>query len=425
MIEKRNRKGRNGRGYHVYRVRWRDELGRERSRTFDRTEDARAFEARVRTLKRTEDLARLDSGKETLAEFAADWWRLHATPELERNTLLTYASLWNSHALPRLGGYRLRDITPMVVVAFRTDLEAAGVGREAARKTMTMLQGMLQRAVEWQRIDSNPFSSVRKPAPATKRAVRPLSPATVEELRQRVSTADDPRDATLVSVLAYAGLRPQEALALEWRHVRERTLLIEQALADGELKGQKTGRPPRTVDLLAPLKQDLREWRLRQGRPPADAFVFPTARGGPWREHDWRNWRKRVYARAAAACGIDGARPYDLRHSFASLLIHDGRHSIVDIAAQLGHDPTMTLSTYGHVMAELREAPRRSAEEEIRAARERVTQPSRAAECGPNVAHEPVPGQLSLLETPDLQEALCRTRTDDPFLTMEVLYQLS
>jgi hypothetical protein len=26
---------------------------------------------------------------------------------------------------------------------------------------------------------------------------------------------------------------------------------------------------------------------------------------------------------------------------------------------------------------------------------------------------------------PYLSEALCRTRTDDPFLTMEVLYQLS
>ncbi len=64
------------------------------------------------------------------------------------------------------------------------------------------------------------------------------------------------RDVALVSVLAYAGLRPQEALALTWRHVRERTLLIEQALADGELKGQKTGKPPRTVVLLAPLRQD-------------------------------------------------------------------------------------------------------------------------------------------------------------------------
>jgi excisionase family DNA binding protein len=83
------------------------------------------------------------------------------------------------------------------------------------------------------------------------------------------------------------------------------------------------------------------------------------------------------------------------------------------------------LSTYAHVMAEPREGPRRNAEDEIRAARERVSDPFQDEQCGPNAAHEPIPGQLSLLEARDLQEALYRTRTDDPFLTMEVLYQLS
>ncbi len=43
---------------------------------------------------------------------------------------------------------RLRDIKPQTIVHFRADLEHAGVGHEAIRKTMTMLQGMLQRAVE-------------------------------------------------------------------------------------------------------------------------------------------------------------------------------------------------------------------------------------------------------------------------------------
>ena len=63
----------------------------------------------------------------------------------------------------------------------------------------------------------------------------------------------------MISVLAYAGLRPQEAPALTRGHVRWRTLLIEQAVADGELKGQKTGEPPPPVTLLSPLKQDLAE----------------------------------------------------------------------------------------------------------------------------------------------------------------------
>jgi integrase len=163
--------------------------------------------------------------------------------------------------------------------------------------------------------------------------VRPFPPAVVEAVRSVLLEQGRLGDATLVSVIAYAGLRPQEALALQWGHVRRRTILVEQALVDGQLKGQKTGRPPRTVDLLAELARDLAEWSLAAGRPAPDAYVFPAASGGPWRDHDWRNWRRRVYVPSAQAAALGTPRPYDLRHSFASLLIHEGRHSIVDIAA--------------------------------------------------------------------------------------------
>ena len=71
----------------------------------------------------------------------------------------------------------------------------------------------------------------------------------------------------------------------------------------------------------------------------------------------------------AEEVGLDGARPYDLRHAFASLLIHEGRLSVVDIAAQLGHNPTVCLDTYAHVMAEQRGAEPVSAAEQIAVAR--------------------------------------------------------
>ena len=415
----------------VWRVRWYDELGAERSKSFDKATDAKAFEGKVRTLKRAGDLGELDAGLETLAEFADEWWRLYAASNLERATLLNYSSMWNNHALPRLGHRRLRDLTPQVIVAFRAELEADGVGHEAIRKTMAMLQGMLQRAVEWQRIRSNPVKVVRKPPAKRLRAVRPLAPLHVEQLRKLLLDDGRLRDATLVSVLAYAGVRPQEALALTWRHVRPRTLLIEQAVSDGELKEQKNRRPPRTVSLLAPLRRDLAELRLAAGRPSDDAYVFAGARGGPWTEHDWRNWRRRVYAPAAEALGIAAPRPYDLRHSFASLLIHEGRLSIVELAHQLGHNPNVCLSTYAHVMAELDDARGMSAEEQIQQARSEVGLAG-PHECGPNAAQDPVARVAAEPEnekTPAaagvLDQALCRTRTGDPFLTMEVLYQLS
>jgi integrase len=81
-----------------------------------------------------------------------------------------------------------------------------------------------------------------------------------------------------------------------------------------------------------------------------------------------------VFAPAASAAGLDRLRPYDLRHSFVSLLFTEGG-TVIEVARQAGHSPTMALETYGHVIEELEGAERRSAEEIIRAAR--VGEPKR------------------------------------------------
>ena len=54
------------------------------------------------------------------------------------------------------------------------------------------------------------------------------------------------------------------------------------------------------------------------------------------------------------------------------------RLSVVEIAAQLGHNPTVCLDTYAHVMAEQEEGERLSAEEQI--VRARLALRSTAAE---------------------------------------------
>ena len=104
--------------------------------------------------------------------------------------------------------------------------------------------------------------------------------------------------------------------------------------------------------------------------PAGDDRAAVISRDGAfWRETDWRNWRRRVFRPAADAVGLVGARPYDLRHAFASLLIAEGRMSIVEIAAQLGHNPTVCLDIYGHEMAERWSGELRSAEDLINRAR--------------------------------------------------------
>jgi integrase len=101
----------------------------------------------------------------------------------------------------------------------------------------------------------------------------------------------------------------------------------------GLLKTTKTGRT-RTVRLLAPLAADLREWRIACGRPADDALVFPGHRDSVWSDDAWRYWRRRVFGPATRAAGIAApVRPYDLRHSFVSLLIAEGSERRRDRAA--------------------------------------------------------------------------------------------
>ena len=83
-----------------------------------------------------------------------------------------------------------------------------------------------------------------------------------------------------------------------------------------------------------------------------------------------------MFQPAAKAAGLGSIPPYDLRHSFVSLLIAE-RRTIIDVARQAGHSPTMALNTYGHVFDELDGAEPASAEELIRAARATLVRPPR------------------------------------------------
>jgi integrase len=152
-------------------------------------------------------------------------------------------------------------------------------------------------------------------------------------------------------------------------------------------KTTKTGRT-RSVRLLAPLAVDLAAWRLASKRSGADDLVYPTTTGELWRDHDWRNWRRRVFDPLAASMGVSGMRPYDLRHAFCALLIAEGL-SVVEVARQAGRAPTMTLDTYAHVMADHDGADRLSAEAAIRSAREAEV----SGMCPPEAPTPSQPGQ--------------------------------
>jgi site-specific recombinase XerC len=76
------------------------------------------------------------------------------------------------------------------------------------RKALSVLQGIFSCAVAWGHVQTNPVVGVRKPSAKRIRAISPASPALVERMRAELLRTHGRRDAMLVTVLAYAGLRP-------------------------------------------------------------------------------------------------------------------------------------------------------------------------------------------------------------------------
>src|SRR5919107_1964791 len=83
----------------VWRVRWR-ESGQPHSRVMGSKRDAELFEGEIKRRKRLGQLAQIDAGRQTVAEFAREWWRMHAEPNLTSRTRETYAVVFDKHILP-------------------------------------------------------------------------------------------------------------------------------------------------------------------------------------------------------------------------------------------------------------------------------------------------------------------------------------
>ena len=240
-------------GSVVWRVRWR-QGGRNRSKVLGRRRDAEAFDAELRRKKRTGELAALDAGKETLAEFGEEWWRLYAEPNLAAMTLQVYAVLWDAHVLPRLGSFQLRELTPAVISRFRLQLEADGAGRVSIAKAMTLLQGVLQRACEWDRLSRTlPVRCASRAPPETERAQSRVHPAR-EPRGRRAGQSDRP-----LQVARHAGrrqMRHEQSVIFDTKRQHPRSV-EESACLSAERRAcgpPALVRGPRGVPICASLR---------------------------------------------------------------------------------------------------------------------------------------------------------------------------
>jgi len=354
-------------GSVVYRVRWRvgGRATTQASRTFDREDDARDFDRRVRRLKQTGDPALLADDITLRDYILGEWWPNYAERRLALSTQESHSIDLDLRIVPRLGDIRLTQLRPSVIERFVADLERAGTGRATIVSTLAVLQGVMKRAVRDYNLPGNPVKQIDKPSQRRERDPVLVTVEQVEAMRGWCLNRGDRRSATLISLLAYAGPRPEsEALPLRWNAIRRRSILFRATKRGAAYE--------RATRLLAPLADDLRAWRETCGEPAAEAPVIPNRRGAPWAEYDWDNWRNRTFRAAATAAGLptdtpDGARrvrPRDLRSSFATLLIYEGQPPQY-VAEQLGHSAATLLRDYARVWQDFDPSQRVSAEEQI------------------------------------------------------------
>jgi len=339
-------------------VRWRED-GRHRSRRgFSSPEAAQEFNALKRREARLGAHGVAEPAAVRLEVWLADWWERYAVG-WRRSTQQQRSPILKKWVVPYLGRVRLRDLGEARVRSWRAQIIRDGCTANRANATMLVLSSALSAAVQERLIPTNPLIGELRIRKLPHRVERPrvLTPLEIEAIRLAMASG---RDRLIVSIGAYAGLRPEETVALRWTSVSGQALTIDEAYTAGELGQTKTG-GRRVVPIVEPLAAELAAWRLVYESEVGTAstptgLVVPARRGG---HVQWDAWRERVWGPAREAARLDGdgtrvayCRPYDLRHSYASLAIHEGR-PVNQVAGWMGHgQATTTLRHYAHLFDE-------------------------------------------------------------------------
>jgi integrase len=361
-----------------YGIRFRDQHGRRRYESLGAVSEAEAYEAletrlaevRIDKYRPPEPTPIVEEAREeqTFHEFASEWLASREAEGLKAKTLVDLHWSLEVHLLPYFAGYRLSEISRQLVdaykvakVAERAELEEQlasweatepgkrgvrpprGLSKGSINHTLRHLAQILETAVEYDLIQSNPATGKRRRLKAEAPARPWVEP---EQLIAFLESAPNDVGRVVLAILAGAGLRIGEALALRWRDVDlgTGTLYVRDA---------KTPKGIREVHLSHALRELLAVWRADTTHAGAGDFVVCTATG---KRHNPSNLRRDVLAKtveaanerleAAGIAPIASLTFHGLRRTYASLRCvcgDDQRYT----ADQLGHeDPRFTLRCY-------------------------------------------------------------------------------
>ena len=311
----------------------------------------------------------IEPHKTTFEEFKELWLEKYAKGEVRSSTMVQYESLFSCHIIPALGELELSRIGVEDIQGFKAAMSDKDMGPQMIKHNLRLVRQMLDHAVDWGYVRTNPAKKVRYP----KIPKRETDCMSVAEVRLFLEKVPERWYAFFLTAIT-TGLRIGELLAMRWANLDWNG--EQYTVKEGWIRPRKEVpayfAEPKTESSMAPVDltptcvDALRAHQGRQAEEKLEAggkyrdqdLIFATANGGP--RHDV-NIVSRIYKPTLKEAGIrTSLRFHDLRHTCASLLIAQGE-SPKYIQAQMRHASIdITFDRYGHLFPEKkREAARR------------------------------------------------------------------
>jgi integrase len=273
----------------------------------------------------------------TVSEYAKISLELHSK-DRKASTTYDYETSIRLHILPTFGTKPLNEIKPSDIQLWQNNLLDTLKPRRV-RNIRATFNTIFDDALRDEIIDKNPISRVKTP----KLDKVDVKSFTMDELKKIINTATGEMKA-FVALGFFTGLRSGEIIGLRWEDVnfKKREINIVRAIKMGTISTPKTKNSIRTIDILDNLLPYLEEQYRLTGKHKSYVFL------NKYNEHyyDIKRIRDSKWKHLLKECEIPYRTIYQMRHTFATVMIENGE-DILWVSNMLGHsDSSMTLQMY-------------------------------------------------------------------------------
>ena len=286
----------------------------------------------------------------TFSDFADQWVQEHSI-EWRRSHIRSLLSTLDGRIKPHFGSKPVNGISKADVLAFRAALakepgrgDKAGLSAKWINEIIGTLKQILEEAADRFEFTS-PVTNVKR-LRVRKSDVQPFSLEQVQTILATVRA--DYKDYLLARFLT--GMRTGEINGLKWKYIdfEHRLILVRETHVLGEDDYTKTDGSQRDIQMSVPVYEALQRQLAITGE--ASDYVFCNLLGQPL---DNTNFTKRVWYPLLRHLGYEARRPYQTRHTAATLWLASGE-APEWIARQLGHTSTeMLFTTYSRYVPNL------------------------------------------------------------------------